>query len=58
MTALAEGGPGTPADEPPEAAAMAMPLPRPRVNTNAVSTTRVTKPSVKRPRDLVPSPAR
>ena len=31
-------------DEPPEAAAMAMPVPRPRVNTNAVSTMRVTKP--------------
>ena len=32
-------------DEPREAAAMAMPVPRPPVNTNAVSTTRVTKPA-------------
>jgi hypothetical protein len=31
-----------PDDEPPEAAAMAMPVPRPPVNTNAVSTTRMT----------------
>src|SRR5882672_11290421 len=29
-------------DDPPETAAMAMPAPRPPVNTNAVSTTRVT----------------
>jgi hypothetical protein len=43
-------------DEPPEAAAMAMPAPRPPVNTNAVSTTRVTKPRVERPSGLVPSP--
>ena len=32
--------------EPPDAAAMGMPVPRPPVNTNAVSTTRVTKPPV------------
>lgn len=44
-------------DEPPEAAAMAMPVPRPPVNVNAVSTTRVTKPSVRRPSSLTPSPA-
>jgi hypothetical protein len=44
-------------DEPPEAAAMAMPVPRPPMNTNAVSTTRTTKPSVGRPSSLVPSPA-
>lgn len=44
-------------DEPPEAAAMAMPVPRPPVNTNAVSTARVTNPTVERPSGLVPSPA-
>lgn len=44
-------------DEPPEAAAMAMPVPRPPVNTNAVSTIRVPRPSVEPPSDLVPSPA-
>ncbi len=44
-------------DEPPEAAAMGMPVPRPPVNTNAVSTTRVPKPSAGRPSDLLPSPA-
>src|SRR5262247_509190 len=32
-------------DEPPEAAAMAMPVPQPPANTNAVGTTRVTKPA-------------
>lgn len=46
-----------PDDEPPEAAAMAMAVPRPPVKTNAVSTTRVTKPPVERPSGLVPSPA-
>lgn len=40
-------------DDPPETAAMAMPMPRPPVNTNAVSTTRVTKPPVERPSGLV-----
>jgi hypothetical protein len=30
-------------DDPPEAAAMAMPVPRPPIQTNAVSTTRVSK---------------
>jgi len=44
-------------DEPPEAAAMAMPVPRPPVITNAVSTTRMTKPAVGRPTGLVPSSA-
>jgi hypothetical protein len=44
-------------DEPPKAAAMGMPVPRPPVNTNAVSTTRVTKPPVERLSGLVPSPA-
>jgi hypothetical protein len=44
-------------DEPPDEAAMAMPIPRPLVNTNAVSTIRVPKPSVEPPTDLVPSPA-
>ena len=47
-----------PDDEPPEAAAMAMPVPRPPVNTNAVSTTRINKPPVRRPSDLMPSPVR
>ena len=41
-------------DEPPEAAAMAMATPRPRMSTNAVSTTRVKKPSSERS-NLVPS---
>jgi hypothetical protein len=44
-------------DEPPEAAAMAMSVPRPLVNTNAVSTIRVPRPSGEPPSDLVPSPA-
>jgi hypothetical protein len=44
-------------DEPPEAAAMAMPVTRPPVNTNVVSTVRITQPSVERPSSLVPSPA-
>ena len=42
-------------DEPPEAAAIAMPVPRPPTRTNAVSTTRVKQPSVRRPSSLVPS---
>ena len=37
--------------------AMAMPLPRPPLNTNAVSTTRMTKPSVNRRSGLVYFPA-
>jgi hypothetical protein len=41
-------------DEPPEAAAMAMRVPRPRINTNAVSTRRVKKPSSETS-NLVPS---
>ena len=45
-------------DEPPEAAAMAMPVPRPPLNTNAVSTTRINKPHVERPSELMPSPLR
>ena len=44
-------------DDPPEAAAMAMPVPRPPLNTNAVSTTRMTKPPVGRRPRLVNSPA-
>ena len=44
-------------DDEPEAAAMAMPVPRPRMNTNAVSTTRVPKPSADEPSGLAPSPA-
>ena len=43
-------------DEPPEAAAMAMPVPRPPVNTNAVSTKRVTKPRPAGPSTLEPLP--
>src|SRR5262245_26665049 len=46
-----------PDDEPPEAAAMAMPVPRPPVNTNAVSTTRMTQRPARRASDLAPSPA-
>ena len=45
-------------DEPPEAATMAMPVPRPPLNTNAVSTTRINKPHVERPSELMPSPLR
>jgi hypothetical protein len=44
-------------DGPPEAAAMAMPVPRPPLNTNAVSTTRMTKPPAGRRPRLVNSPA-
>ena len=47
-----------PDDEPPEAAAMAMPVPRPPLNTNAVGTTRMNKPRVGRPSNLMPSPVR
>src|SRR5215475_10099339 len=36
-------------DEPPDAVAVAMPIPQPAVNTNAVSTTRMAKPSAERP---------
>ena len=43
-------------DEPPEAAAMAMPIPRPWLNTNAVSTTRISKPAGKGKSGLVYSP--
>src|SRR5262245_50635628 len=46
-----------PDDEPPEAAAVGMPVPQPPVNTNAVSTARVTAPATERSSDLVPSPA-
>jgi hypothetical protein len=59
LAALAEAhyqaAPGD--DEPPEAAAMAMPVPRPPVNTNAVSTTRVPRPSDEAPGGVTPSPA-
>jgi hypothetical protein len=44
-------------DDDPKAAAMAMPVPRPPINTNAVSTTRVTKPQGVEPSGLAPSPA-
>lgn len=44
-------------DDDPEAAAMAMPAPRPPINTNAVSTTRVSKPRRAEPSGLAPSPA-
>lgn len=47
-----------PDDEPPpQAAAMATPVPRPPLHTNAVSTTRMTKPQVGRSLGLVSSPA-
>lgn len=46
-----------PDDDEPEAAAMAMPVPRPPLKTNAVSTTRLTKPGAERPSSLVHSPA-
>jgi hypothetical protein len=56
LTAIAEGhfqaAPDD--DEPPKAAAIAMPVPRPMTRTNAVSTTRVKKPSGERSH-LVPS---
>jgi hypothetical protein len=45
-------------DEPPKTAAMGMPVPQPPVKTNAVSTTRVTKPPRGRPSSWLPSPAR
>jgi len=58
LTAIAEAHfQAAPDDEPPEAAAMAMPVPRPPLKTNAVSATQMTKPSVKPPSNLVPSPA-
>ena len=44
--------------DPGDAAAMAMPVPRPPVNTNAVSTTRMTNRSGGRQSNLWPSPAR
>jgi len=45
-------------DDEPEAAAMAMPVPRPLLNTNAVSTTRVSKSRVDESSGLAPSPVR
>jgi hypothetical protein len=45
-------------DEPPKAAAMAMPVPRPSLNTNAVSTARLPKPSADGPSGLASLPAR
>jgi hypothetical protein len=44
-------------DQPPEAAVMAMPAPRPPVTTNAISTTRVTRPPVRRLSGLTHAPA-
>jgi hypothetical protein len=44
-------------DDEPEAAAMAMAVPRPRINTNAVSSTRVSKPRADKTSGLAPSPA-
>jgi hypothetical protein len=44
-----------PDDEPPEAAAMAMPVPRPPVNTNVISTTRLSRPRTDRRSGLFPS---
>ena len=45
-----------PDDEPPQAAAIAMPVPRPPLNTNAVSTTWMTKPPAIGPSDIEPLP--
>lgn len=42
-------------DEPPKAAAMAMPVPPPMIRTNAVSTKRLKRSSIKRS-GLLPSP--
>jgi len=59
LTAIAEAHyRAAPDDEPPEAVAMAMAVPRAPLNTNVVSNTRMPEPSVERPTDLVPSPAR
>lgn len=44
-------------DDDPETAAMAMPVPRPPLKTNAVSTTRMSKPPVGRPSGVMHSPA-
>jgi len=44
-------------DDEPEAAEMAMPVPRPLIRTNAVSTTRMTKPRADESSGLAPSPA-
>jgi hypothetical protein len=56
LTAIAEAYyRAAPDDEPPQAAAMAMPVPRPPLITNATSTTRMDKPSARRPTDFVPS---
>jgi hypothetical protein len=58
LTAIAEAHfQAAPDDEPPDAAAMAMPVPQPPVKTNAVSTTRVTKPTVRSSSTVVPSSA-
>jgi hypothetical protein len=58
LTALAEAHyQAAPDDDEPPAAAMAMPAPRPPLNTDAVSTTRMTKQPMRRPSDLGPSPA-
>jgi hypothetical protein len=57
LTAIAEAHYQAAPDDPePEAAAMAMPVPRPPINTNAVSTTQMTTPPVRRPLDLTPVP--
>ena len=44
-------------DEPPEAAAMAMPVPQPPLDTNAVSTSRITRRASERTSGLMPSTA-
>ena len=46
-----------PDDDDPEAAVMAMPVPRPPLKTNAVSTTRMSRPRVGRRSPLMHSPA-
>jgi len=58
LTAIAEAHfQAAPDDEPPDAAAMAMPVPQPPLKTNAVSATRMPKPTGKSPSTVVPSSA-
>ena len=58
LTAIAETYfQAAPDDDPLDTAAMAMPVPQPPLKTNAVSATRMTKPTVKAPSTVVPSPA-
>ena len=56
LKAIAEAHFQAPDDEPPDAA-MAMPVPQPPLKTNAVSATRMPKPTGKSPSTVVPSSA-